>query len=31
MTLQIPGYGKLNDLLEEIKIVPNVLEIERNS
>ncbi|HPB34394.1 MAG TPA: bifunctional (p)ppGpp synthetase/guanosine-3',5'-bis(diphosphate) 3'-pyrophosphohydrolase, partial [Caldisericia bacterium] len=27
MTLQIPGYGKLNDLLEEIKIVPNVLEI----
>ncbi|MGC8943315.1 MAG: RelA/SpoT family protein [Caldisericia bacterium] len=31
MTLQIPGFGKLNALLEEIKLVQNVLNIERNS
>lgn len=31
MTLQIPGYNKLNDLIEEIKLVKNVLNIERNS
>jgi len=31
MTLQIPGYSKLNDLIEEIKVVQNVLNIERNS
>lgn len=31
MTLQIPGYGKLNDLIEEIKVIQNVLNIERNS
>lgn len=30
LTLQIPGYSRLNDLIEEIKIIPNVLNVERS-
>lgn len=29
MTLQIPGYSRLKDLLSEIKLLPNILDIKR--